>query len=282
MGKDAGLDGLVTNSKQIAVATPTTTGNETIDTMMVELDMTPLPGREHTMLAEEQWFGVSQVTGMPQDVFLRRMADDDLEMPKLSSPSTRHLKLLVTESRGLLEREDLPPLVEAARAKLEEERLIGHSITDSPTNHGGVMTDVGRLAYNLQMVSIVGLWPSQNSGGREPYIGNFGQQGNTLAGDHFRGFATVLISGREETKYVQYQNGERISKFIPPTEMVFIVPDEDIKEDLIDATRAHLGVDRGKLDKSQFESRVFTLQDVVDGKVTRESLQKFKETETAK
>lgn len=147
--------------------------------------------------------------------------------------------------------------ISQAKAILASHKLIGHSVSG----------DFKQAKIDgLINIMMFGLWPEYYSA--MPAIGML-ENGESLnienAGSHFTGIAAIL--------------DPRISKplspipelsttAVTPDHLLFIVPNQEIKDKLIVEFESADIVDQEKLYKIKFSDRIFTIQDILDGKLS--------------
>lgn len=162
-------------------------------------------------------------------------------------------------------------LIKDARERLEQEDFWGHSV--SGTAFVETQTNTLRAIHLFDIIRF-GLWPRMWIYGvsdkpePEPYVGNFSRCMNLTAGDHFKGYAVAYI--KTSMHYLKLVEFDSEILLIPPSELLFIVPSERVKHALTELVRHHHMIDQEKVREWMIQERIFSLNDIVDGKVTKE------------
>jgi len=245
-----------------------------------EIKPKPVFGAEFTLLTSDAAINTvarSPETGQPISLFIRAdgtpLFAANVRLLKIGAQVTdRIAHMVVNAGKESYDREK----IEAARKVLWEMGVFGHSITAAAGTDIGVSNTPEyreKMARDMYSVHKFGLWSSQNGG---PYMASFGKYGNENAGDRFNGYAVVAIDGRDiASKKVWSPDGGN-DGFFPPTELIFIVPSAAVKEDMLFASETDVDIDKTKQRRWKLEERIFTLDDIIAGKLTAETLEKLR------
>ncbi len=214
----------------------------------------PFVGIEYTLVNPgTEYFGISSETGMPCDTIL----------PKINTPyfvTLDEYTPFVAEVSVFKENRELFEKVETVRRLLEENNAAGHSIT----TFIGEANDISRNVYNILRF---GLWPEMNTATHErlpePWTGDFKKSGmGFTAGDHFNGFAVIPLKSSKE--YVQIPEEVGGGSFVPPLELTYVVPTEEIKQSLVNlAYKDPFTNIRIEDRRNQLKERIYTFDDII-------------------
>ena len=187
--------------------------------------------------------------------------DDTLFSPDTRIPISRSRPEYRLFVGAVKERKSGLELERAAKQVLEDLNLWGHSMTGYPEE----------MAEGVFQVFRFGLWPEIDPATGKyiphPWAGSFKSGGGTVsAGSFFGGFAVAF----DPNEVSPVEIPDLKTSFSPPGDLVFILPDERTKrafDRLVGASRLNL-YNPELVRKSP--SPVYTLQDVVDGKLVTE------------
>jgi len=152
-------------------------------------------------------------------------------------------------------------LINRANLILGQLGMEGHSLTSSSGNSAEV-------AGNLVNIMTYGLWSQLHDGQYLPWpwTGDFGEANTNVenAAKYFGGFAAIY-DPRIPKPLAIIPELETTSA--PPNHLIFIVPDKITKEAILRGLVINPYIDQTKLTEWDIPNRIFTLQDILEGKL---------------